>query len=144
MRIHPHLTVEYVVTFSWDCTMIWIVLHWFRGNVYNLYQQRALKKLWSKCTRTSIVCENKGSKNRKTSNLRHDWVDHQCASSSLLRNKSQLMVFNDSTYYRFGMLSLILFAQAANNKNIVFSGERKKSNLSTWLRFKIVQSVKDK
>ena len=52
--------------------------------------------------------------------------------------------FNDSTYYRFGMLSVILFAQAANNKNIVFSGERKKSNLSTWLRFKIVQSVKDK
>lgn len=92
MRIHPHLTVEWVVTFSWDCTMIGIVLHWFRGNVCNLYQQRALKKLWSKCTRTSIVCENKGSKNRKTSNLRHDWVDHQCASSPLLRNKSQLMV----------------------------------------------------
>lgn len=54
------------------------------------------------------------------------------------------MIFNDSTYYRFEMLSVILFAQAANNKNIVFSGERKKSNLSTWLRFKIVQSVKDK
>ena len=53
------------------------------------------------------------------------------------------MVFNDSTYYRFGMLSVILFAQAANNKNIVFSGERKNQTFQPdW--FKIVQSVKDK
>ena len=50
--------------------------------------------------------------------------------------------FNDSTYYRFGMLSVILFAQAANNKNIVFSGERKNQTFQPDCDLKLCRAWK--